>query len=131
MSKPKIDCIRSCPQQCGPTSTISMTPPLRRSAPVSAAIAAFAGISATPLPASQSELDYRIDVRAISSGFDGKTCWAQARAGTIPGRSPIVVLTMQKLLMSASDVYFALNEMRTDDLGGTWSGPTEHSTLGR
>src|SRR5262249_21376804 len=31
-----------------------------------------------------------------------------------------------------SDVFFALNEMRTDDLGRTWVGPTEHAaTLGR
>jgi len=42
------------------------------------------------------------------------------------------VLTMQKLLLTGSDVFFALNEMRTDDLGGKWSGPVEHAeTLGR
>jgi hypothetical protein len=33
-----------------------------------------------------------------------------------------VVLTMQKLLLTGSDVFFALNEMRTDDLGKTWRG---------
>ena len=39
---------------------------------------------------------------------------------------------MQKLLLTGSDVFFALNEMRTDDLGKTWSGPREHAeTLGR
>jgi len=39
---------------------------------------------------------------------------------------------MQKLLLTGSDVFFALNEMRTDDLGKTWRGPTEHAeTLGR
>src|SRR5688572_31525436 len=39
---------------------------------------------------------------------------------------------MQRLLLTGSDVFFALNEMRTDDLGKTWSGPREHAeTLGR
>ncbi|MGV3723233.1 MAG: sialidase family protein, partial [Actinomycetota bacterium] len=35
-------------------------------------------------------------------------------------------------LLSGSDVFFALNELRSDDLGKTWRGPTEHGdTLGR
>lgn len=76
--------------------------------------------------------DYQIKLETISRGYDGKTCWVHPRAGSIPGESPIVVLTMQKLLLTGSDVFFALNEMRTDDLGRTWSGPTEHEkTLGR
>lgn len=81
-----------------------------------------------------SQPDYRIQLDTIHSGFDGETCWVQCRAGTIPGdaeRQPIVVLTMQKLLLSGSDVFYALNEMRTDDLGETWVGPTEHDALGR
>jgi hypothetical protein len=41
-------------------------------------------------------------------------------------------MTMQKLLLSGSDVFYELNDMRTDDLGVTWSGPTPHpTTLGR
>lgn len=76
-------------------------------------------------------IDYDIQLETISSGYDGKTCWVHSRAGTIPGERPIVVLTMQKLLLTGSDVFYALNEMRTDDLGTTWSGPTEHATLGR
>jgi len=78
--------------------------------------------------------DYRIQLDTIHRGFDGETCWVQCRAGTTAGdaeRRPIVVLTMQKLLLSGSDVFYALNEMRTDDLGETWVGPTEHETLGR
>jgi hypothetical protein len=75
---------------------------------------------------------YRIQLDVVSRGYDGKTCWVHPRAGTIPGENPIVVLTMQKLLLTGSDVFFALNEMRTDDLGKTWTGPTEHAaTLGR
>ena len=75
--------------------------------------------------------DYSIEVETISSGYDGKMCWVHPRAGTIPGENPIVVLTMQKLLLSGSDIFYALNEMRTDDLGKTWSGPKEHKNLGR
>lgn len=74
---------------------------------------------------------YTIQLDTIHSGFDKKTCWVHPRAGTIPGESPIVVLTMQKLLLSGSDIFYALNEMRTDDFGETWSGPVEHDTLGR
>jgi hypothetical protein len=66
---------------------------------------------------------YRIQLDVVSRGYDGKTCWVHPRAGTIPGENPSVVLTMQKLLLTGSDVFFALNEMRTDDLGKTWSGP--------
>ena len=75
---------------------------------------------------------YRIQLDTIHRGYDGKTCWVHPRAGTIPGERPIVVLTMQQLLLTGSDVFFALNEMRTDDLGKTWVGPAEHvQTLGR
>jgi hypothetical protein len=75
---------------------------------------------------------FRIQLDTIHRGYDGQTCWVHPRAGTIPGSTPSVVLTMQKLLLTGSDVFYALNEMRTDDLGGTWSGPVEHAaTLGR
>jgi len=83
-------------------------------------------------------MNYRIQLDTVHKGFDGKTCWVQCRAGTIPpggagdNKLPIVVLTMQKLLLTGSDVFYALNEMRTDDLGRTWIGPAAHEdTLGR
>jgi hypothetical protein len=85
--------------------------------------------------AGAAEIPYRLQLDTLSEGFDGKTCWVHPRAGAIPGTggaSPIVVLTMQKLLLTGSDVFYALNELRTDDLGKTWQGPTEHGkTLGR
>jgi hypothetical protein len=78
------------------------------------------------------EPEFRIRLETISRGYDGRTCWVHPRAGSIPGEIPTVVLTMQKLLLTGSDVFFALNEMRTDDFGKTWSGPREHAlTLGR
>lgn len=82
----------------------------------------------------QSEpLTYEVDLQTVREGFDGKTCWVQARAGAIPksGDFPAtVVLTMQKLLLTGSDVFYALNEMRTTD-GKHWVGPVKHDTLAR
>ncbi len=76
--------------------------------------------------------DYEIRVEKVRSGYDGTMCWVHARAGAMPANPPKVVLTMQKLLLTGSDVFYALNEMRTDDLGRTWHGPTEHGdSLGR
>lgn len=82
-----------------------------------------------------SEPDYSVELTSVRSGFDGKTFWGQARAGAIPrggGEPPMVVLTAQPALRSGSDVYFALSEWRTTDLGETWDGPVEHAdALGR
>lgn len=89
--------------------------------------AAVAGGKEKPVPT----VSYKIKLETIRSGFDGKTCWVHARAGTIPGEPPVVVLTMQKLLLSGSDVFYRLHEMRTGDLGNTWSGPAPHATLAR
>lgn len=79
--------------------------------------------------------DYTVKLDTITSGFDGKTCWVAPRAGIVPGKSsdsiPSVVMTMQKLWLKGSDVFFAVNEVRTDDLGKTWSPPLEHATLDR
>jgi len=69
-----------------------------------------------------------IELQAISSGYDRKTCWVHARAGAIPrpGQPPIVVLTMHKLRITGDDVFYPICDMRTDDGGKTWVGPTEH-----
>ena len=77
-------------------------------------------------------LDYTVQLDTVMSGFDGKTCWVAARAGVVPEAKPSVVITMQKLLLVGSDVFFAVNEVRSDDLGKTWLPPLEHAaTLGR
>jgi hypothetical protein len=75
-------------------------------------------------------LEYRIERSAASSGFDGETCWVHARSGAIPpgglgnpGTKPLVVMTMQKLLLSGSDVFYALHNLWTEDLGATWTEP--------
>jgi hypothetical protein len=74
----------------------------------------------------------KIELQAIHSGYDRKTCWVQARPGFIPGPHPIGLVTMQKLRLTGSDVFYEINDTRSDDGGKTWSAPTPHKqTLGR
>jgi hypothetical protein len=94
-------------------------------------IAVLTALGADSQEVAAPSVEFDIQLDTITSGFDKQTCWVHPRAGTIPGETPIVVMTMQKLLLSGSDVFYTLNEMRTDDLGKTWTGPTEHETLGR
>ena len=72
---------------------------------------------------------FDVELNAISNGYDRETCWVHARAGMIPPSTG--VLTMQKLRLTGSDIFYALHDMRTDDLGATWSEPTKHDTLAR
>jgi len=75
------------------------------------------------------QLGFDVELTTISSGYDRKTCWVHPRGGVVPPST--VVITMQKLLLTGTDVFYALNEMRTDDLGSTWKGPVRHETLAR
>ncbi len=81
---------------------------------------------------------YEIDLTVATRGFDGKSCWVHARAGAIPPQAPgnpsplpLSVMTLQKLELSGSDVFHALNTMRSADLGQTWSAPVEHGSFAR
>lgn len=80
-------------------------------------------------------VDYTVELDVIRSGYDGEHCWVHPRAGVVPaadGGVPAVVLTLQNLWLGGSDVFGPLHEMRSDDRGRTWSGPTPHAeTLGR
>ncbi len=83
-------------------------------------------------PPPPADLPFDLSLITVSQGYDGRTCWVHPRAGAIPGSPPSVVLTMQKLLLTGSDVFFELNDVRTDDLGQTWSAITPYpETLGR
>ena len=79
--------------------------------------------------------NYRVDLRRVVSGFDGETCWVHPRAGAIPpaeaGGAPTAVLTTQKLLLSGSDVFYALHSAHSTDLGETWSALTEQQNYRR
>lgn len=92
-------------------------------------------ILAGTLRATPPIVEYALALDTISRGYDGVYCWVHPRAGIVPrgpNRSPAVVLTMQRLLLTGSDVMYPVNEMRTNNLGRTWMGPYEHpDTLGR
>lgn len=75
---------------------------------------------------------YELKLETVTKGYDGKTCWVHPRAGAIPGPTPTVVMTMQKLLLTGSDVFYALNHTSSNDLAKTWTPLVEHEkTLGR
>ena len=89
-------------------------------------------------PAASPAASYAVELVAARNGFDGTSCWVHARAGTIPagepgnpGRSPLVVMTMQKLLLSGSDVFYALNGLRSGDGGASWTEPVEQKAFVR
>lgn len=73
---------------------------------------------------------FTIERAVAHSGFDGEMCWVHARAGAVPAEhtgnasdNPLVVMTMQKLLLSGSDVFYAINQSQSRDLGRSWSEP--------
>lgn len=43
----------------------------------------------------------------------------------------MVVMTLQKLDISGSDIFYALNEMRSADGGASWTAPKEHESFSR
>ncbi|MGB0582110.1 MAG: sialate O-acetylesterase [Limisphaerales bacterium] len=82
------------------------------------------------------KLPFTIERTVASIGFDKTFCWVHARAGAIPAKvigaeNPLVVMTMQKLKLSGSDVFYALNNMHTSDLGKTWSGVDRQDVFAR
>ncbi len=86
-------------------------------------------------PPPPADASFTLQLDTVSSGYDGKMCWVHPRAGAIPGSNgslPKVVMTMQQLLLTGSDVFYELNDVRSDDRGQTWSAITPHpETLGR
>jgi hypothetical protein len=77
---------------------------------------------------------FRIQLDVVHQGWDGVTCFTQARAGIVPrsgGQPPIIVMTTNPLLVTGSDVYQTVHDLRSDDLGKTWTKPTPQPSLGR
>ena len=69
---------------------------------------------------------FTIERSVMDRGYDGKQCWVHARAGVIPANDvdeqpPTVVLTTQRLMITGSDVFYALNSSFTNDFAKTWS----------
>jgi hypothetical protein len=87
-------------------------------------------VSAPPRTNAPPPFHLRLDV--ITEGYDGKTSWFHPRAGALPGTTPTIVLTMQKLNLKRSDVFYPIASLESSDLGRTWSPIVEHTqTLGR
>lgn len=74
------------------------------------------------------ELPFRVEPKPAYQQLSPEFCWFHPRAAALPGFGkqgrPAVILTTQKHL-SANDHYSGLYYLRTDDLGETWTGPTE------
>jgi hypothetical protein len=78
-------------------------------------------------------LDFSIQLEVAQQALTPEFCWFHPRAAAIPGLGengePAVLMTIQKHL-KVSDYYSGMWTMRTDDLGASWSGPTEIAELG-
>ncbi len=65
--------------------------------------------------------------------YDGRWCWVHPRAGIVPaagkGGAPRVVMTMNTLDVKHSDVFRAMYDLRSDDLGRSWLGPRRQVPL--
>jgi hypothetical protein len=76
---------------------------------------------------SANHLKYDIVRQVPTRLFDGKRCWCHPRAGIVPGAGkdglPRVVMTMNILNVSGSDVFQGMFSLHTDDLGKTWTEP--------
>ncbi len=82
--------------------------------------------------------DFTIERTVAHSGFDGTMCWVHARAGALPpgvagnpADRPLVVMTMQRLLLTGSDVFYRLNGSRSADSGETWTEPKPYESFAR
>ncbi len=93
-------------------------------------------LSATTLVAAD-PVDYSVELSKASSGFDGSSCWVHARAGMLRDSSnsasghATAVMTTQKLLLSGSDIFYALNELRSVDGGTTWTAAQRIESFAR
>jgi len=76
---------------------------------------------------------YRLSLNTATRLFDGNYCWAHPRAGIVPQAGmdglPRVVMTMNKLDLSGSDVFRGMYGLETGDLGTSWTAPEEMVSL--
>lgn len=71
---------------------------------------------------------FEAKAEAVFRELNPKSCWFHPRVAALPGHGTegrqAVVMTIQKHL-GVSDHYSGLYFLRTNDLGSTWTGPTE------
>jgi hypothetical protein len=80
-----------------------------------------------PATSAAGSLGFRIKIEVVSEGYDRKTQWFQPRIGIIPPST--AVLTLSESRVWGSDIFTGIYQMRSDDLGRTWSRPTLIKTL--
>ena len=106
---------------------------LRSSLCGSVALLCLPAPSKRSILAGDAQPPYRLNRDTPTRLFDGKRCWSHPRAGIFPGfgrnELPRVLLTMNTLDVSGSDVFKGVLGMRTDDLGGFWTEPRELAAL--
>lgn len=111
--------------------------PTRRQFLKSTLAAGITGFALDPLAASEfaeaKSPAYKLSRHVPTHYYDGKRCWCHPRAGIVPGLGkdgkPRVVMTMNTLHVSGSDVFKAMHSLHTDDLGKTWTKPRQSETL--
>jgi hypothetical protein len=74
-------------------------------------------------------VDYQIRVETPYKEFTSKFFWAHAYLAAIPNAGkdgqPAVIMALQKQMKNHSgDYYSGVYQLRSDDLGKTWAGPT-------
>ncbi|MCC7494056.1 MAG: hypothetical protein IT204_16985 [Fimbriimonadaceae bacterium] len=75
------------------------------------------------------QVTYTVEPLILSEGYDRQTEWFQPRAALLPPHS--VVVTASQAALWGSDIFHAIWEWRSDDLGRTWRGPRPHASLDR
>lgn len=77
--------------------------------------------------------DYRLSLNVATKLFDGTKCWSHPRAGIVPEAGenglPRVVMTINSLDLSGSDVFKGMFGLKTNDLGKSWTNPQELESL--
>ena len=77
--------------------------------------------------------NYRLSLDVATKLFDGKKCWSHPRAGIVPtageNNLPRVVMTMNSLDLSGSDVFKGMFGLETNNLGESWTKPQELEPL--
>lgn len=94
-------------------------------------------ISLTIIPSifscDEKALDYSVELNVPTKLFDGKKCWSHPRAGIVPklGKigNPRVVMTMNNLDLSGSDIFRGMFGLHTDNLGKSWTEPVKLQTM--
>jgi hypothetical protein len=84
-------------------------------------------------PAGAGPVPFDLSRDVPTKRFDGERCWCHPRAGIVAGAGrdglPRVVMTMNTLHLEGSDVFKGMYDLRTDDLGKTWTEPRQLESL--